>query len=171
MQFRCTAKSKASIMAICAIAGLVASPCAAAGLESPGPLERGSGAFAGAYVRLPLSRQSRLRPKPEVGLRMGMTRVYRSPGAGGADRRSDADLLNFGFRTDGKMAFSIAGRSMLNSEGRLSFDGDGHRGGPSKGLLIAGGIVLVVGVGALLVIDKYSCSVKEDLAHKCEISD
>jgi hypothetical protein len=107
---------------------------------------------------------------PHLGLRMGMSRIDRA-GESIRERRFDADVLNLGIRTDGTRTFTLAGRSMLDANGRLSLNADGSGGGPSTGVLIAGGVVLALGIGALVLIDEINCSIEEDTARECEISD
>lgn len=145
--------------AVCAAVSGAAQPCLAADASPLGGAPR-SGAFAGLYVHAPIGQPGRPRGDGQAGLRLGL-----SQSGGGARAPITADLARFGFTAGGRPALALAGRSLIDKDGRLSLDqGEEERdGGRVSPWLIAGGVlVLGIGVGALVLADRLECKPHDD---------
>jgi hypothetical protein len=139
---------------------IAAQPCAAADLA----LHEGarqSGAFAGAYVRLPLT-PGKEREEARAGVKLGVSHLYRGSSAVTGERRVEASLVDVGLFQSRKPSLLIGGRQMFDRNGRFSLQGDSGGGGVSPWLIGAGVVLLAVGVGALVLADRLKCREHDD---------
>ena len=138
------------LIALAASCALVSSPAVAAdpwGSASDGAHR--SGAFAGAYVRLPFTAISR-NAKPHAGLRLSMVHDFRTM-SGHEARQFRADALDLRLGADAA-ALHIAGTPVTGPETtRLKALGTGE-----TIALVAGGLILAVLVGRELLGDALS---------------
>ncbi len=112
--------------AICAAAGallmLGAQPCLAADdMRGFGNMERRSGAFAGASVRMPLG--SREAAKPSARLQLGMRHVQQDSAGRLPVRAQQIGLLELGGATGGKPALFVGGQDVAEVEKRRGLVG------------------------------------------------
>ena len=125
--------------------GVAAAPAAAAELARIE--QQRMGAFGGVSLRVPLDSRSRDR-QVRAGLALAPTLETRT-----VDGRSTriGDGLEIGYRSDGPVAVSLAGRRLGAQD-----DGEDEDGGLSTGEIVLIGIGVVVvaaGVGTLLLVD------------------
>ncbi|HYC02625.1 MAG TPA: hypothetical protein VED40_04990 [Azospirillaceae bacterium] len=130
----------------------------------PGTREERSGAFIGAYARIPLG-ESRAEPQsgpqagpqvgPQVGLTLAMTRQALDPTDAGRLQRFRADAVTLGFsgsdfREAAPPTLSLAGMRVAGGPDRLNADGTkAEEDDGFPWLYAAGGTLLVAGlVGA-----------------------
>lgn len=129
---------------------LVGSPALAADLD--GPMSDGthrSGAFAGAYVRLPFA-GPRDKTGPQTGLRLSMVHDFRTI-SGREARQFSADALDLRFGAE-RPALHVAGTPVTGPEAtRLKALGTGE-----TIALVVGGLIVVVLVGRELLGDALS---------------
>jgi hypothetical protein len=136
-------------MASLVTAQLMAVPAAAADLtQDQDTIASRSGGFAGARLRLSLDPQER-RPL-HAGLVLAP--VVQSAGSDGEIATRFGEAVEFGIRSGGSPALTIAGQDL---RGGLSAaqDDDDDDSGPSTLLLVGGGLLLALGVGAFVFMD------------------
>lgn len=105
------------------------------------------GIFAGFRLRIALG-GNRNQPKLRAGLTLAPTLHHRVNQ--GAPEINFGEGLEFGHRTGHRFSLSAAGHDIDTR--RLGADGDNENGLPDWAL-IAGGVVIVAGVGGLLFFD------------------
>lgn len=110
------------------------------------------GTFAGARIRLALGGTKKREDRFRAGLTLAPVRHNRAGGDARPLRFGDG--FEFGF-TGSKASprFSLAGRPLTETLRAREGKEDGKGGGPSTAVYIIGGVVLVLGVGALLLND------------------
>ena len=141
---------------------MAAEPCIAAEITS-NEASRQSGAFAGAYFRMPLGGERSPDDQARTGLRIGVAHVYRGVSPGTGERRIEAGLVDLGIFRSGRPSLMLGGRQMIDQQGRFSLRGDEEgRGGASPWLIVGGVVVLAVGVGALVLADRLKCRDHDD---------
>jgi opacity protein-like surface antigen len=127
-------------------AQFMSGPAVAASLQ---PVEFGaarSGAFAGARLKLPIGG----REPGQMRAGLGIGPMLSAQGTDGRIRTSFGDGLEFGMRESSPARLSIAGRSL----DEIRLQADGKKGGVPTWALIAGGVVIAVGIGAAVSIDR-----------------
>ena len=129
---------------------LVSSPAFAADLVGAGDGgTHRSGAFAGAYVRLPFAGLGQ-RTGPQTGLRLSMVHDFRTM-SGREARQFSADALDLRFGAE-RPALHVAGTAVTGPEAtKLKALGTGE-----TIALVVGGVILVVLVGRELLGDALS---------------
>jgi hypothetical protein len=140
---------------------MAAEPCIAAEIAS-NDASRQSGAFAGAYFRMPLGGERSPDNEARAGLRMGVAHVYRGVSAETAERRIEAGLVDLGIFRSGRPSLMLGGRQMIDRRGRFSLQGDEDGGGVSPWLIVGGVVVLAIGVGALVLAERLKCHDHDD---------
>jgi hypothetical protein len=140
----------ARILAAGAALAMAATPCLAAEIPNHEPAgARRSSAVAGAYFRVPLSRDTSGRARPaQAGLRLSMRHDYRS-GQSPTGRLVEADGLDL--RLAGAPhgpTFYAAGRPVTGEEARRM-----NLSGGNTGLVIAGVVVVALVVGYVVLED------------------
>ena len=144
-------------------AGLMAAqPCLAAELEPIGA-SRHSGVHAGLYARLPLGPRGRTSEEPRAGLSLGATHLYRGAAASDGERRVQVNMVDLGMFSSGRPSLLVGGRQLVDSRGRLRVQGDEEDGGGiPTWAIVAGGVVLAVGVGYLVLLERFDCDSDEE---------
>jgi hypothetical protein len=140
-------------LAATAALSLAATPCLAAEIPNHEPSgARRSSAVAGAYLRVPFSRDSNGRARaPQAGLRLSMQHDYRTGDAPNA-RRFGADALDLRLTGRTGPTVYLAGRPVTGEEGRR-LNGVGTTGT----VAIVAGVIVVAAVVGLLVLQDASC--------------
>jgi hypothetical protein len=139
------------MLAATAALAMAATPCLAAEIPNHEPAgARRSSAVAGAYVRVPLSREPSGRARPvQAGFRMTMQHDYRTGQSPNA-RLIEADALDLRLTgTPHGPTLYAAGRPVTGEEARRA-----NLSGGGTGLVIAGVVVVAAVVGFLLVRDE-----------------
>lgn len=136
---------KKSVMVTMLAAQLFGAGVQAASLEPVETVQQRSGAFAGA--RLQMAFGGAEAGQAQAGLGIGPMRATRD--GDGRIRAAFGDGLEFGIRAGAKPQLSIAGRSLK----QIKLQADGKSGGVPTWVLITGGVVLAVGVVALVAVD------------------
>lgn len=147
---------------------LTAQPCLAAELAS-NEFGRRSGAFAAAYVRIPLTGRKGPSDEARAGLRLGVSQVYGSVNTGTGERRQEAGLVDLGMFRSGRPSLTVGGRQLIDKKGRLSLQGDDADGGGVSPWLIVGGVVAAIGVGSVVWWDSKTCSRDEAIGDECDL--
>ncbi len=115
-------KNKAMIGAAGAMLMLGAQPCLAADdMPGLGQLERRSGAFAGANLKMPLG--ARKAANPTARLQLGMRHVQRDSAGRLPTRTQQIGLLELGGAGSGKPALFVGGRNVAKVEKRMGLVG------------------------------------------------
>lgn len=92
---------------------LAAQPCLAADdMRAVGNVERGTAAFAGASVKMPLG--SRSAAKPSARLQLGMRHVYRDPAGRSPSQVRQVGLIELGSPGGARPALFVGGRNMTD---------------------------------------------------------
>ena len=124
---------------VAALCSVIASPCRAA--DIPGPTDLGaprSGAAAGIYFRLPLSRSASGRSSPQFGFRLSAVHDYRGARAPAAPVYR-ADALDFRLSPGSQPALLVGGQP-VNRRDRERLN------------LSTGATIAVAGGGVLLLL-------------------
>jgi hypothetical protein len=132
-------------------ASLIAPPGFAATLEGhPSSAHHRVGAFAGARLRVAMGGETAGRPR--LGLAVaGMD--YRQSSDGRISARL-GEGMELGLAADRKLRLSLAGQPVgIRPSLQGSDEDEDEDGGISTALLIAGGVVVALGIGALLFVD------------------
>ena len=147
---------------------MAAQPCLAAEL-APGEgsfrsdAARQSGIYAGIYARVPLGQSGPRRAEPRAGLRLGPTHVYRGANASGGERRLQLDMVDVGLFRSGRPSLMVAGRQLVDREGRLRLQGeDGGGGGIPTWAIVVGGVVVAAGIGYYVLMEQFDCDEDEE---------
>ena len=137
------------ILAASAALAMAATPCLAAEIpnhEPPGA--RRSSAVAGAYFRMPLSREASGRARPvQAGFRLTMQHDYRNGQSPNA-RLVEADGLDLRLVGASGPTLYAAGRPLTGDEARRANIGGG------TGLIVAGVVIAAAVVGFLVLRDE-----------------
>lgn len=133
------------------LAPLAATPAVAASIaDHPPAAQHRVGAFAGARLRIAMGGEHA--GQPRIGLAVAGI-DHRRAGDGGIGTRF-AEGVEFGFAADRRLGLSLAGRPLRATKASLQDEAkDDDEGGISTGLLIAGGVLVALGVGTLLFVD------------------
>ena len=139
-----------SIVAAALFAGQLAGPAAAADIVQDSPMAATrAGSFAGARIRLSLGGGGQ-------PLRAGLVAapMLRAQAADGRGFARFGEGVELGIRSGTGLRVSMAGQDF----GRRNLDAaadeeDEDGSGPSTWLLVAGGVVVALGVGTLLFVD------------------
>lgn len=140
-------------LAAAAALGLAATPCLAAEIPNHDPPgARRTNAVAGAYVRIPLSRDSSGRARPAyAGFRMSMQHDYRS-GLTPGGRVLETEGLDLRLTGPSGPALYLAGTPVTGPDGRrLNGLGTGET------IAIVAGVVVVALVVGVLVLQDATC--------------
>jgi len=143
----------ARALAATAALTLAAAPCLAAEIPNHEPLgARRTNAVAGAYVRVPLSRDSSGRAgRARAGLRMTMQHDYRSLQSPGA-RVVEPEGLDLRLTGRTGPALYLAGTPITGEEGRRL-----NKLGTGETIAIVAGVVVVALVVGVLVLQDAVC--------------
>lgn len=141
--------------AILSGAALVAQPCLAAqDLTASGYVERRSGGFAGAQLKLELGRSART--VPTARLQVGMTHRYQGVGMSLPSRSFNVSALELGLTGGRQPLLLIGGQDTSSIKRRL-----GVNGSATTTLLVVGGLALA-GLAVLLITsDNNECPIPE----------
>ena len=113
--------------------------------------ERQSGAFVGAYARLPLG-GGKITEAPRAGLKLSMTHQYRDARAEFGGVQYVGEVVDLGFTGDGA-SLRLAGQVLPGADGTLAYaDEDGEKRGKLKWWVP---IAVVAGVAAAGVVGFY----------------
>ena len=133
------------------VAAQIATPAAAAEIVQDVEVAgTRSGGFAGARVRLALD------PQEQRPLRAGLVvaPVAQAMRSDGRLSTRFGEGVEFGIRSGGTPMLSVAGQELGRQRvGAAQGDDEDDDSGPSTLLLVAGGLVLVAGVGFLVFMD------------------
>ena len=109
--------------------------------------ERASGAFVGAYLRVPLDGSARRAAEPRAGLKLSMTHSYRDVRAASGGRSYEGEMIDLGFTAGERPALRLVGQDVTSPAGRLGYADGEKRGGFKWWIPVA--IVGAVGIGLL----------------------
>ena len=153
-----------SVTSLLIIASLVAAPTTpAAGQSWSGSSQ--SAPSASFRLRVPLGGEEAGRK--QVSLNLGMS-TYRAHDTVRRRQVAEAQVVALSFGRKAATA-SVVGQPVAIKNGRLAMEGGEHRRGVSP-WLIAGGIVLAVGIGAVIWWDSHTCSRSEADDDECDLA-
>ena len=154
-------KTTARGIALLAASLAAAQPSMAAELVAQ-DAARQSGAFAGAYVRVPLAGERKAGNEPRAGVKLGVAHVYRGIDAATGERRIEAGLVDVGLFASGRPSLMLGGRQLVDKTARVSLEGDDKDGGVSPWLIGAGVVILALGASALWFAEAIDCDADEE---------
>jgi hypothetical protein len=135
-------------VALSLVASQAAPAAEAASLVDGG---RQSGAFAGAYFRLPLSGERAAASTARAGLRLGIVHRYRDVRAPSGGLRVEGEALDFGFAADGGASLRLAGQPLAAPAQRFAA-GDERGSRWWIPVAVLGGAALIGGVVFLATV-------------------
>lgn len=131
-----------------------AQPALAADLAATG--EQRAGAFAGLRLSVPLDGAARERP---VRLGLALAPTLRSRNGEGEIRTRIGEGMEFGYRSNRPLSFSLAGRDLS----RLgAAQGDDSGGGVPTWALIVGGVAVTLGLAYWGFSEAIDCDAEEE---------
>ena len=151
------------LIALLATFFMAVEPCLASEQGATSGQRPASGAFAGAYVRIPFSNSPNSSGKTRAGLKFGLSQAYRTGDASSGMRPVSVEYLDVAMLFSGRPSVTLLGRQMIDRNGRLSLEGEEDEDGGVSPWLIAGGVVVLgLGIGAYVIADRLKCRDSDD---------